>query len=159
AWAYTHVPHRVRGDAAGQGLTGRWDEREREAMADRVEEQVERYAPGFRALIAARRVLCPPVLEAADANLHGGAVNGGTTSLHQQLVFRPVPGTGRPETPVRGLYLASASAHPGGGVHGACGANAARAALRAHGASPVLTAAQRALSRRGGGRRLPPDRT
>ncbi|GAA2047410.1 NAD(P)/FAD-dependent oxidoreductase [Streptomyces carpaticus] len=160
AWAYTHVPHRVRGDAAGQGLTGRWDEREREAMADRVEEQVERYAPGFRALIAARRVLSPPVLEAADANLHGGAVNGGTTSLHQQLVFRPVPGTGRPETPVRGLYLASASAHPGGGVHGACGANAARAALRAHGSSLVLTAAQRALSRRSAGRgRLPPDRT
>jgi phytoene dehydrogenase-like protein len=65
-----------------------------------------------------------------DANLHGGAINGGTTALHQQFVFRPTPGTGRPETPVAGLYLASASAHPGGGVHGAPGANAARAALR-----------------------------
>ena len=71
------------------------------------------------------------MLEAADANLVGGAVNGGTAALHQQLVFRPTIGLGRPETPVRGLYLASASAHPGGGVHGACGANAARSALMA----------------------------
>ena len=71
------------------------------------------------------------MLEAADANLVGGAVNGGTAQLHQQLVFRPTLGLGRPETPVRGLYLASASAHPGGGVHGACGANAARSALMA----------------------------
>jgi phytoene dehydrogenase-like protein len=51
--------------------------------------------------------------------------------VHQQLVFRPSPGLGRPETPIKGLYLASASAHPGGGVHGACGANAARAAMTA----------------------------
>ena len=59
----------------------------------------------------------------------GGALNGGTAQLHQQLVLRPIPGFGRTETPIRGLFLASASAHPGGGVHGACGANAARAAL------------------------------
>ena len=71
----------------------------------------------------------PPLLEAADANLVGGAVNGGSAQLHQQLIFRPFPGLARPETPVRGLYLGSASAHPGGGVHGACGSNAARAAL------------------------------
>ena len=58
-----------------------------------------------------------------------GAINGGTAQLHQQLVFRPTSGLGRPETPVRRLYLGSSSAHPGGGVHGACGANAARAAL------------------------------
>ncbi len=57
-------------------------------------------------------------------------MHGGTAQLHQQLVFRPVPGRGRASTPVAGLYLASASAHPGGGVHGACGANAARLALR-----------------------------
>ncbi|MFF0001117.1 phytoene desaturase family protein [Streptomyces avermitilis] len=130
AWAYTHVPHRVRGDAGDDGLTGSWDAREQEAMADRVEAQVERYAPGFRGRIRARRILAPPTLESMDANLHGGAINGGTTALHQQLILRPTPGTGRPETPVPGLYLASASAHPGGGVHGAPGANAARAALR-----------------------------
>ncbi|MFE5084138.1 phytoene desaturase family protein [Streptomyces mirabilis] len=130
AWAYTHVPHRVRGDAGNDGLTGSWDAREQEAMADRVETQVERYAPGFRSHIRGRRILAPPTLESMDANLHGGAINGGTTALHQQLIFRPTPGTGRSETPVPGLYLASASAHPGGGVHGAPGANAARAAMR-----------------------------
>ncbi|OKJ95227.1 FAD-dependent oxidoreductase [Streptomyces sp. CB03234] len=130
AWAYTHVPHRVRHDAGDAGITGTWDPREQEAFADRVEAQVERFAPGFRSLVRARRILAPPTLEAMNANLHGGAINGGTTAIHQQLVFRPVPGTGRPETPVEGLYLASAGAHPGGGVHGAPGANAARAALR-----------------------------
>ncbi|MYW12417.1 NAD(P)/FAD-dependent oxidoreductase, partial [Streptomyces sp. SID2563] len=130
AWAYTHVPHRIKGDAGEDGLTGRWDRGEREAMADRMEQEVERWAPGFRSRILARRLLAPPTIESMDANLLGGAINGGTTAAHQQLVFRPTPGTGRPETPVRGLYLASASAHPGGGVHGAPGANAARAALR-----------------------------
>ncbi|MFD6417644.1 phytoene desaturase family protein [Streptomyces sp. NPDC060194] len=139
AWAYTHVPHEVRGDASGAGLTGRWDAREAEAMADRMEEQVERYAPGFRDRVRGRRILSPPTLQAADANLRDGAINGGTAALHQQLFLRPVPGTGRPATPVRGLYLASASAHPGGGVHGAPGANAARAALRAH--TPLRVAA------------------
>ncbi|GAA1523862.1 NAD(P)/FAD-dependent oxidoreductase [Streptomyces albidochromogenes] len=148
AWAYSHVPHVVKGDAGDDGLTGAWDEREREAMADRVEAQVERYAPGFRSRIRARRVLAPPTLQAMNANLHGGAINGGTTAMHQQLVFRPVPGTGRPETPVEGLYLASAGAHPGGGVHGAPGANAARAALRARSVRGVLTRGQRVLSRR-----------
>ncbi|MFD3920014.1 phytoene desaturase family protein [Streptomyces sp. NPDC058595] len=130
AWAYTHVPHRIKGDAGEDGLTGLWDRREREAMADRIENEVERRAPGFRSRIRARRLLAPPTLQLMDANLHGGAINSGTTAMHQQLVFRPTPGTGRPETPVKGLYLASASAHPGGGVHGAPGANAARAALR-----------------------------
>ncbi|MCS0638049.1 NAD(P)/FAD-dependent oxidoreductase [Streptomyces sp. LP05-1] len=147
AWAYTHVPHLVTGDAGDEGLTGAWGPGERERMADRVERQVERFAPGFRSRIRARRVLAPPTLQALDANLYGGAINGGTTALHQQLFFRPLPGTGRPETPVRGLFLASASAHPGGGVHGAPGANAARAALRAH-TRPGLSAAQRLLARR-----------
>ncbi|MFE1285693.1 phytoene desaturase family protein [Streptomyces sp. NPDC058751] len=132
AWAYTHVPQQVRGDAGEDGLTGSWDAREQEVFADRMEAHVERYAPGFRGLVRARRILAPPTLESLDANLHRGAINGGTTALHQQLVFRPGPGTGRPETPVPGLYLASASAHPGGCVHGAPGANAARAALRRH---------------------------
>jgi phytoene dehydrogenase-like protein len=121
-------------------------------MADRIEAQVERFAPGFRALITGRRLLSPCTFESLDENLVGGALNGGTTAVHQQLFFRPIPGTGRPETPVQRLYLASASAHPGGGVHGACGANAARAALRAHTnaasrvLAPGLAAVQRVLS-------------
>ncbi|MBD9734904.1 NAD(P)/FAD-dependent oxidoreductase [Streptomyces sp. H28] len=145
AWAYTHVPHHVAGDAAEEGLTGSWDAKEQEVMADRVERQVERFAPGFRSRIRARRILAPPTLQAMDRNLHGGAINGGTAAMHQQLFFRPLPGTARPETPVPGLYLASASAHPGGGVHGAPGANAARAALRR---KPVPALAQRVLTRR-----------
>jgi phytoene dehydrogenase-like protein len=99
-------------------------------MASRIEDQVERFAPGFRDRIAARHIAGPRELEAADANLVGGALNGGTAKLRQQLILRPVPGRGRPETPIRGLYLGSASAHPGGGVHGAPGAIAARALLR-----------------------------
>lgn len=147
AWAYTHVPREISADAADEGVTGRWDTKDQELMADRVERQVERFAPGFRSLIRARRILAPPTLEALDSNLSGGAINGGTTAIHQQLVFRPLPGTGRPETPVPGLFLASAGAHPGGGVHGAPGANAARAALHRH-RPPGLARAQRILTRR-----------
>ncbi len=117
AWAYTHVP------------TSTWDERETDRFADRMEARIERYAPGFRDCVLARHVFTPRTLEAANESLVGGAVNGGTAQLHQQLVFRPSPGLARPETPVSGLYLSSSSAHPGGGVHGAPGANAARAAL------------------------------
>src|SRR5439155_2507482 len=141
-WAYTHVPGRSRGDAGGD-LTGAWDEREAEAFADRVELEVEAHAPGFRKLVTARHVMTPKTLEAADANLVDGAIGGGTSAFHQQLVFRPVPGLGRAETPIRGLYLASASAHPGGGVHGACGANAARAALAADGRRRFVAAISR----------------
>ena len=129
-WAYTHVPLRPRGDAGGT-LRGVWDKSESETFADRMEAEIEQHAPGFRALITARHLLSPPALEARNANLVGGALGGGTMAFSQQLVFRPVPGLGRAETPVRGLFLASASAHPGGGVHGACGANAARAAIAA----------------------------
>ncbi|AZM51658.1 FAD-dependent oxidoreductase [Streptomyces sp. WAC 01529] len=157
AWAYTHVPQHIKGDAGNDSLTGSWDERESEAMADRVEAQIERLAPGFRERIIGRRVLAPTALEALNANLRGGAINAGTTNLHQQLVFRPTPGAGRPETPVPGLYLASASAHPGGGVHGAPGANAARAALRARYGAGVFFAAQRALGRRDRSGREPED--
>jgi phytoene dehydrogenase-like protein len=128
-WGYTHVPREISGDAGADDLRGRWDEREGEAFANRMEAEIERLAPGFRDRVIGRHVMAPPDLEAADANLAGGAINGGTAQLHQQLVLRPIPGPARPETPVRGLYLASSSAHPGGGVHGACGANAARAAL------------------------------
>ncbi|WP_086729578.1 phytoene desaturase family protein [Streptomyces carpinensis] len=147
AWAYTHVPREITGDAADEGLTGVWDTKEQEIMADRMERQVERFAPGFRATIRARRILAPPTLQSLDRNLDTGSLNGGTTAIHQQLVFRPVPGTGRPETPVAGLFLASAGAHPGGGVHGAPGANAARSALRRH-LPPGLSLAQRVLASR-----------
>ncbi len=128
-WAYTHVPQETLGDAGGEGIRGVWDADDCERFADRMQARLERLAPGFGSKILARRVLGPRQLEERDANLVGGAINGGTAQLHQQLVFRPVPGWGRAETPVRGLFLASASAHPGGGVHGACGNNAARAAL------------------------------
>ncbi|MFF0015691.1 phytoene desaturase family protein [Streptomyces sp. NPDC005374] len=147
AWAYTHVPHEIGADAGDEGISGRWDTKDQELMADRVERQVERFAPGFRSLIRARRILAPPTLQSLDANLHGGAINGGTTAIHQQLVFRPAPGTGRPETAVPGLFLASSGAHPGGGVHGAPGANAARAVLHRN-RPPGLARAQRLLTRR-----------
>jgi len=131
AWAYAHVPQRSRSDSAGE-LRGVWDEQELAIFVGRMEDEVERLAPGFKRLILARNVFGPRELERLDRNLVGGAINGGTAKFHQQLVFRPVPGLGRPETPIRGLYLASASAHPGGGVHGAPGAIAARALLRKH---------------------------
>jgi phytoene dehydrogenase-like protein len=137
-WAYTHVPRRVKGDVAGD-LSGKWDERETEAFVARVERELEMRAPGFSERIVGRHVLTPAGLEAADANLVNGAVNGGTAQLHQQLIFRPTIGLGRAETPIRGLFLASASAHPGGAVHGACGANAARAALFAERRHKVLS--------------------
>ncbi len=139
AWAYTHVPQRVRGDAGG-ALTGRWDDAELGELAARCEGEIEELAPGFRALIRQRRVLGPGQLEREDPSLVGGALNGGTAQLHQQLVFRPVSSWGRPDTHVRGLYLASASAHPGGGVHGGPGAIAARAAVNERRAGRVAVA-------------------
>lgn len=114
AWAYTHLPQQVDpGD-----------------LAEKMESRVEALAPGFRDLVRRRHVTTPADFEAADENLPGGALSGGTSQLHQQLIFRPIAGLGRPETHVKGLYLCSASAHPGGGVHGGPGAIAARAALR-----------------------------
>ena len=140
AWAYTHVP---RGPAWTPELVA-------EQVA-RVEAAVEAVAPGFGASVVARHVQSPGALEGADANLVGGAINGGTASVHQQLFLRPTPGTGRPEAPLEGLFLASASAHPGGGVHGACGWNAAQAALSASGR---LGQVRRALVRTTWGRLL-----
>ena len=113
AWAYTHLPQNV----------------DPGPLAEQMEARIEALAPGFGALVRQRHVTTPADFEAADENLRGGSLSGGTAQLHQQLVFRPVPGLGRPETPVKGLYLASASAHPGGGVHGGPGAIAAKAAL------------------------------
>jgi phytoene dehydrogenase-like protein len=139
AWAYTHVPQRVRRDAGGS-ITGAWDEHDTEQFVRRMEDLIEESAPGFRDLVLGRHVFTPVTLEQANRNLVGGAINGGTAQLHQQLVFRPTPGIPRATTVVPGLYLASASAHPGGGVHGACGANAAIAALHDAGGRRVVQA-------------------
>ena len=128
AWAYTHVPQQVRSDPRG-ALTGRWDAAESEVFADRMEARVEEFAPGFRNLIRARAVQSPGGLQDANGNLHRGALSAGSAALHQELLWRPTPGLGRPETPVDGLYLAGASASPGPGVHGGPGSAAARAAL------------------------------
>ena len=141
-WAYTHVPR-----------SARFDPGQVEAFADLMEARVEELAPGFRSLVRARHLLPPAAFEAADANLRGGAVGAGTQQLHQQLVFRPTPGLGRPNTPVAGLFLAGASAHPGPGVHGACGANAARAAL----ASDRVRRVGQAVVRARRTRSLPPS--
>ncbi|HEX5984753.1 MAG TPA: NAD(P)/FAD-dependent oxidoreductase [Solirubrobacterales bacterium] len=137
AWAYTHVPQGPSSDAAGE-ISGDWASSDAEVFADRMEEEVERLAPGFRARIVKRHVQTPLYLEEHNRNLVGGAINGGTAQLYQQAIFRPYPSLGRPTTPVRGLYLASSSAHPGGGLHGGPGGNAARTALKMHSASRVL---------------------
>lgn len=122
AWAYTRLP---------QGLD--WTEDDARRLADRMERTIERHAPGFTALVRERAVTGPGGLERMNPNLIGGAINGGSAAVHQQLVFRPVPGTGRADTVLDRLYLAGASAHPGGAVHGGPGANAARAALARNG--------------------------
>jgi phytoene dehydrogenase-like protein len=127
-WAYSHLPREIKGDAA-EILQPHTDPRWPEAFADRMQARIEQLAPGFESRVRSRHIMAPGDLQTRDANLVGGAINGGTAQLFQQLVFRPTPGFGRPETPVKQLFLASASAHPGGGVHGACGSNAARAAL------------------------------
>lgn len=120
AWAYAHVPQRPKG-------TRHDDDSDR--LVARMESVLEANAPGFTDRIIGRHIFTPASMSETDSNLVGGALAGGTAQLHQQLVFRPFPGLARSETPIDGLYLASASAHPGGGVHGACGSNAARAAL------------------------------
>jgi phytoene dehydrogenase-like protein len=162
AWAYAHVPQRPQRDAAGE-LSGDWSGEEAERFADRMEEEVERLAPGFRASIIARDVQTPLDLEAGNRNLVGGAINGGTAQLYQQTIFRPITGLGRPTTPVRGLYLASSSAHPGGGLHGGPGGNAATTALRRDRVRRLLPLAGRGgdsgngKRRADGDRRPPPD--
>src|SRR5690606_36317353 len=113
-WAYTHVPQQTIGDAGDGTVRGTWDHDDAERFADRMQERIETLAPGFGSRIIARRVLGPRELEARDANLSGGAINGGPAQIHQELFFRPIPGLGRSETPISGLYLGSASAHPGG---------------------------------------------
>jgi phytoene dehydrogenase-like protein len=128
AWAYTHLPREIRGDAAEE-IAVPFDRSGLERFADRMQARIEELAPGFGASVRGRHVMGPGDLQDRNTNLYGGAINGGTSALYQQLVFRPTPGLGRPETPIRNLFLAGSSAHPGGGVHGACGSNAARAAI------------------------------
>jgi phytoene dehydrogenase-like protein len=109
-WAYCHVPN---GSAVD--------------MTERIEMQIERFAPGFRDCVLARHVSSPALLESRDANLAGGDIGGGALTV-RQLLSRP---TLRPYTTgAPGLYLCSASTPPGGGVHGMCGYHAARRALR-----------------------------
>jgi phytoene dehydrogenase-like protein len=120
-WLETHVPPRPR-DGAWPKVCDRF--------LDRVLDRLEQHAPGLRSRIVAHAVHTPPDLEAANPNLVDGDLGGGSNALDQQLVFRPVPGWFRYSTPIRGLYLCSASAHPGGGVHGMVGRNCARRVLR-----------------------------
>ncbi|MGZ6778870.1 MAG: phytoene desaturase family protein, partial [Mycobacterium sp.] len=122
AWAYTHLPRGVADDESA------------ERLSDAVDLVLEEHAPGFASHVIGKTIQRPSDLEASDANLHSGAVNGGTSQLYQQLIFRPAPGFGRAETPVQNVYLGSAGATPGGGVHGVCGRNAAKAALAGAGA-------------------------
>jgi phytoene dehydrogenase-like protein len=111
-WGYCHVPN---GSAVD--------------MSERMEAQIERFAPGFRDLVLARSVRTAAVAERHNPNLLGGDVNGGAATL-RQTVFRPVPRWNPYGTPLPGVYLCSASTPPGGGVHGMCGVAAAEVALR-----------------------------
>ena len=112
AWAYCHVP-------SGSTVD----------MTDRIEGQVERFAPGFRDRILGRATRGPAAFEAYDANYVGGDINGGIQDI-RQLIFRPGPLPDPYWTGARGLYLCSSSTPPGGGVHGMSGYLAARSALR-----------------------------
>jgi phytoene dehydrogenase-like protein len=116
AWAYTHGPASAQWAAAAPG------------HVERIEAQVERFAPGFREVVLARHVMTPADLRARNDNLVNGDVGGGSYAA-DQLIFRPLPTLVPYRTPVRGLYLGSAATYPGGGVHGVCGHAAARVAL------------------------------
>ena len=127
-WAMTHVPSQVRGDQAGVIQAGSWDTA-KAPFLERVLAEIEEYAPGFRDSVLAAAGMTPVELEAENANLVGGDIGTGSYTLDQQLVFRPLPGWFRYKTPISGLYMSGAATHPGGGVHGAPGANAARVLL------------------------------
>jgi phytoene dehydrogenase-like protein len=111
-WAYCHLPNGSVRD-----------------MTDKIERQIERFAPGFRDVVLARNALPPKELERRNENLVGGDINGGAADF-RQLLIRPVPRISPYKTPLAGVYLCSASTPPGGGVHGMCGYLAARAALK-----------------------------
>jgi phytoene dehydrogenase-like protein len=111
-WAYCHVPNGSTVD-----------------MTERIEAQVERFAPGFRERILARSALDPAAMERYNANYVGGDINAGAATL-SQLFTRPVARVSPYTTPLPGVFLCSSSTPPGGGVHGMCGYHAAHAALR-----------------------------
>lgn len=109
-WAYCHVPNGSTVD-----------------MTERIENQIERFAPGFRSRILARSEMSPAQMESHNANLVGGDITGGVQTL-SQLFTRPTIHTYN--TPLKNVYICSSSTPPGGGVHGMCGYHAARTALR-----------------------------
>jgi phytoene dehydrogenase-like protein len=116
-YAYCHVPNGCDVD-----------------MTERIERQIERFAPGFRDRILARRALAPADFQRLNPNLVGGAITGGAATL-RQLVARPMLRWSPYATPDPRLFLCSASTPPGGGVHGMCGVHAARAAMARLGAA------------------------
>ncbi|HEX9067886.1 MAG TPA: NAD(P)/FAD-dependent oxidoreductase, partial [Ktedonobacterales bacterium] len=111
-WAYCHTPHASPAD-----------------VSEAIEQQIERFAPGFRGRILARHVMTAQDMEAYNPNYVGGAINGGAQTL-DQLFTRPTLRANPYTTPVPGLFLCSSATPPGGGVHGMCGYHAALAALR-----------------------------
>ncbi len=111
-WAYCHVPNGSTVD-----------------MSERIENQIERFAPGFRDLVVARHTMGPVAMEAHNANYVGGDINGGASDL-RQFIARPTLGLHPWATPLDGVYLCSSSTPPGGGVHGMCGRHAAHEVLR-----------------------------
>ncbi|MGH2470176.1 MAG: phytoene desaturase family protein [Chloroflexota bacterium] len=111
AWAYCHVPHGSNAD-----------------VTERIERQVERFAPGFRQRILARHTFTSAGLERHNPNLVGGDIGAGISNL-AQLLTRPALQPNPYRTPLAGVYLCSASTPPGGGVHGMCGYHAAQAAI------------------------------
>lgn len=119
-YCYSRVPSRV---------TPGWDAH-RERYADTIEVRIEALAPGFRQLVLGRRITAPPDLEATNANLVGGDLGGGSNAWNHQLLFRPFFPYFRHRMPIERLYLASSYTHPGAGVHGMCGYNAATMVLR-----------------------------
>lgn len=125
-WVECHCPARPVGEGPG------WEERFTERVLDRLEE----HAPGLRSAVVDTTVLSPLDLEERDPNLVGGDVGGGSAAPDQLLVFRPVAGWSPYALPVDGLWMCGAASHPGGGVHGLCGRNAARALLRRSRLSP-----------------------
>ena len=107
---------------------GAWD-KERERLGDRVQATLENHLPGLGKLVVGRQVLTPVDLE-TRFGLTEGHIYHGEMTLDQSFVLRPVPGWSRYRTPVDGLYLCGAGAHPGGGITGAPGLNASRAILK-----------------------------